>query len=213
MTDREILLATANPAKLRRLAWLLDGLPLRPVNPEALSHPPLVEENARSHRSNAVLKAQVWSRAWDDGLTIASDGGLSIPALGRRWNSLRTRRFAGPDADDRRRVEALLELMRPYSGPKRRVRWFEVVALAQGGALLGTWQAWSGQCTLATSFDPAKLVHDFWIDTLWYVPALGKHLSELSVEERERVQQHWIRLKLRLYTFFRRRLSPVEERR
>ena len=209
MTEPAILLASTNPAKLRRLAWLLEGLALRPVGPEALPHPPLVEENARSHRANAVLKAQEWSRAWGGGLAIASDGGLSIPALGRRWDSLRTRRFAGPDADDRARVEALLELMRPYSGPERHVWWFEVVALAQGDELLGTWSAWSGRRALASSFDPARLVHDFWLDTLWYVPALGKHLSELSAEEREQVQQHWYRLKLRLQAFFRRRFNPA----
>ena len=187
---------------------MLEGLALSSVNQEVLSNPPLVDENAGSHRGNAALKAIAWSRAWGGGLTIASDGGLSIPCLGRRWTSLRTHRFAGTNADNNVRRNSLLKLMQPYSGLERRVRWLELVALAEGGKILGTWRAWSDYCTLATSIDPAKPFHDFWVDSL-VISTSGRKPHVVMPGATEKSQQHWNRLKPRIHAFFRGRLSPL----
>lgn len=206
--DPKIILGTTNLTKQCWLGWLLEGLPLRPVIPDVLSIQPLIDEDAGSHRGNAVLKAQQWSRAWGGGLVIASDGGLSIPILGRRWSSVYTHRFAGPDVDNDVRRETLLKLMQPYSGPERRVRWLESVALVEGGELLGNWQAWSHNCMLATSFDPERIIHGFWVDDLM-IPLSGRQpqldVSEVPVES----YRHWTRLKPRIHAYFTRCLNPM----
>ena len=95
------LLGTTNPAKLERLRWLLDGLPIETVDPSSLGLSGLdIEESGATHEENAGLKAEAWSQA--AGLpALASDGGLVIPALGDDWLSLHTRRFAGEDAERR----------------------------------------------------------------------------------------------------------------
>ena len=200
--ERSILLATTNPAKREMLTWLLDGLGITLVGPEALLPQPQVEESASTHRGNAALKAVAWSRAYG-GIAIASDGGLRIEALGPAWDSLHTARFAGPEADDRRRLEKLLELMAPYSGDQRRATWLEAVALARAGELLASWQAQGGDGILKTSFDPDRMLPGFWVGAIWYFPNLGKRYSELSEAERREISEPWSLLKPRVEAFFR----------
>jgi inosine/xanthosine triphosphate pyrophosphatase family protein len=152
----------------------------------------LPAEVGSSHLKIAVEKALAWSRA--TGLfTIASDGGLVIPALGTRWNSLTTRRSAGPGADDHQRIRRLIELMAPHSGDSRRASWSESVAVAKAPSILASWHV-DGP-TGFLSQEPARISIDgFWAASLWYFPEFGKAYTELSDEELEAVGDPWIRL-------------------
>ena len=99
-----ILLASTNPAKQAKLRWLLDGLGLRSITPGDLGLTPAIPEDGHDHRAIAEAKAAAWSRA--AGMAaLSSDGGLVIPALGDKWNALRTGRFAGESAGDRQRFD------------------------------------------------------------------------------------------------------------
>jgi XTP/dITP diphosphohydrolase len=207
--NRGILLATTNPAKREKLAWLLEDLGFRFDGPEAVAPQPQALETASTHRGNAILKAATWSRAYG-GLAIASDGGLIIGALGPAWDSLRTARFAGPDADDRQRLEKLLELMAPCAGEERRATWVEAVALARAGEILGTWEAQGGNGLLGSSFPRGHLAPGFWAAALWYFPELGKRYAQLSEDERRQVAEPWSLLKPQLQAFFCAGLTPGE---
>ncbi len=202
-SDSSILIATTNPAKRGMLAWLLEGLAMRPRFPEEVQQPIVVEETEPTHRGNAVLKAVAWSRACS-GMAIASDGGLRIESLGAAWDSVRTARFAGPGADDRARLERLLELMAPYSGEERRARWVEAVAVARAGRLLGAWEAEGGDGLVAASFASEDPTPGFWAGSVWYFPSLGKRYSQLTEEERREVGEPWSVLKPQVQSLFRR---------
>ena len=202
-SDSSILIATTNPAKREMLAWLLEGLAMRLRFPEEVQQPMVVEETEPTHRGNAVLKAMAWSRACG-GMAIASDGGLRIESLGAAWDSVRTARFAGPGADDRARLERLLELMAPYSGEERRARWVEAVAVARAGRLLGAWESEGGDGLVADSFDAEEPTPAFWAGSVWYFPSLGKRYSHLTEEERREVGEPWSVLKPQVQSFFRR---------
>src|SRR5262245_20623309 len=128
----QLIAATRNPAKVqelaRRVAGLADVFPL----PDAGEGDP---ENGDTFAANAVAKAVSWSRRLDRGETVvATDGGLLIPALGDRWDPVRTRRFAGET--DVERAEALLALAADLAGDDRRIVWEEAMALARDGVLL-----------------------------------------------------------------------------
>ena len=103
-----ILLATTNPAKERTFRWLLDGLPLSPMTPAELAFEDVPQEEGETHEAIARSKAELWSLAGST-LAIASDGGLVLPALGGRWESRYTHRFAGPATDDAERLSRLLD--------------------------------------------------------------------------------------------------------
>lgn len=196
-----ILIATANPAKQQRIRWLLRGSGLATTLPNAALSWPRVPEDEPSHAANARAKAVAWSRA-ANGLAIASDGGLVIPALGDRWDARRTRRFAGPNASDGNRTQALLRLMNSLHGEERAAWWSECVCLANRGRILHTWSADSPRGAIATSFDPAKAITGFWAFSLWVVPPYRRPYAELSPRQRARIDDHWARLRAQVRNYF-----------
>ena len=202
MANTSILLGTNNPAKERRLRWLLEGLPIDAVTPVGAGlagEGP--EEGASSHEEVACLKAQDWSRA--SGMrAIASDGGLVIPALGSSWESLHTHRFAGRHADDTARLEFLLQLMRPFKGEERRASWVEALAIAENGRTLGSWQVEGATGLLLEGSGEGPVVPGFWVFSVWHFPHLGKTYNQLNDEELERLNDHWSQLKSSVQRFF-----------
>ena len=134
-----ILLGTSNTAKQDALRWLVEDLPLSPTTPAQMGLETIPEEAGDTHQAIARTKAIEWSRGGSS-LAIASDGGLLLPILGSRWESRHTHRFAGPEADNARRLECLLHLMRAYNGEQREASWVEAVAIADQGRLLASWE-------------------------------------------------------------------------
>ncbi|MBI4338243.1 MAG: hypothetical protein HY683_10500 [Chloroflexi bacterium] len=203
MGQRRVLLASTNPAKRAKLRWLVAGLGLEVEGPDASIAGPALDEAGRSHRENAALKAVAWSRAYP-GLTIASDGGLVIPALLGRWNSLRTSRFAGPGASDVQRADALLRLAQSLSGDERTAHWEEAVAVASQGLLLKTFSSRSGPGLLLAAPPSGGLVPGFWAASLWHFPSLGKTYVRLTARELRQIGDHWSKLRPRVRRYLRR---------
>jgi inosine/xanthosine triphosphate pyrophosphatase family protein len=136
-------------------------------------------------------------------LAVASDGGLMLPALGRRWESRYTHRFAGPEADDVERLQRLLELMRPFHGPEREASWVEAVAVADRGRVLVSWELTGATGVVAEAASDGPQVPGFWAFSAWYFPQAGKAYNQLSPEEREDLEDHWIKLRRLAQRFFR----------
>lgn len=197
-----VLLGTSNPAKQRTLRWLLEGLPLSPVTPCELSLEAVPEEEGDTHEAIARAKSRHWSLAGGM-LAVASDGGLVLTALGRRWESLYTHRFAGPEADDDERLRRLLELMRPFHGLKREASWVEAVAVANRGRVLVSWEVKGATGVVAEAASEGPRVPGFWAFSAWYFPQVGKAYNQLSPEEREDLEDHWARLRRLVQQFFR----------
>jgi XTP/dITP diphosphohydrolase len=201
--SRSILLATGNPAKERKLRWLLDGLgyafrTLRDL-PAAPAEP---VEQGETHREVAALKARFWSEQ-GGGLAVASDGGAKVPALGDRWDSLFTRRAAGADADDRTRADHLLELMRGRRGAKRDVVWVEGLALARDGELLASWEAQGAIGRLVHAYDPRDIAGGFYMHGLIQVPRFGKVCARLTPDELALVDDGWNELRPRVRAYLK----------
>lgn len=197
---RTILLATSNPAKERKLRWLLDALGYAFRAPR--DHPPVdePEETGTTHREVAAQKAAFWS-GHAAGLAIASDGGARIPALGDGWNSLFTRRAAGVGADDRARADHLLGLMRGRKGAERTVVWVEGLALARAGELLASWQVECALGRLVYTYDPRLVEGGFYMLGLVEVPRFGKVLARLSPDELAQVDDCWNELRRRVRAY------------
>jgi XTP/dITP diphosphohydrolase len=187
-----LLVATTNPAKAERLRRCLTGWPFSFYGPEAVPGASTPDETGVTHREVAESKAQEWSLAVQ-GLAVASDGGLVIPALGGRWDSLRTRRSAGEDATDDDRTRHLLRLMEPFQGEERRALWREAVALADRGAIIAVWET-EGPIGYLQSEPSSARIEGFWAASLWHFPEMGKTYTELSPEELRRVGDPWTRL-------------------
>ncbi len=201
-----ILLGTSNPAKQDTLRWLLEGLPLDPMTPGQVGLHAAPEESGDTHEAIARVKARYWSGAGSMP-ALASDGGLVIPALGSGWESRYTHRFAGPAADDTGRQERLLELMRPYRGEQRKAAWVEALAVADQGWLLASWELQGATGIIADRPAAPAQPPGFWVFPLWYFPEFDKTYIQLSLQEREELDDHWVRLRRLVQCFFRRRLE------
>ena len=196
-----LLLGTRNPAKLTRLRWMLEGLPVNLVTQaEAGSGPkaaqgeateePLVEEGEESLRANAEAKAAVWARTYQL-LCLATDGGIAVPALGDRWRPALTRRAAGACASNEERASHILRLMRDLHGDQRRAYLVEAAALAlPSGGLVGSWEARSDAWVVADSYDPRGLPTGFWLPGVLLFDS-GRRYADLSPAERVAVDGHW----------------------
>jgi inosine/xanthosine triphosphate pyrophosphatase family protein len=122
-----------------------------------------VDETGPTFADNACGKAVAASRAAPGALALASDGGLEIPALGARWDPLRTARFA-VDADPRAKARRLIELTKGLQADARAARWTEALAVARDGSVLATWTEHGPRCFIAS--DVPQIVGPFWVDGL-----------------------------------------------
>ena len=207
---RPILLATGNADKQEQFRQLLAGLPLSPVTPAEAGVRGPAEEVGDTHESIARDKALRWSAA-SGTLAVASDGGLVIPALGPRWESRHTRRFAGPAASNEERLSRLLELMRPYRGEARRASWVEALALAHKGRVLVSWELTGGAGYLDEQ-PPDGPLPEFWVFSVWRFPQFGAVYNELTAAQRESIDDHWARLRKLAARFFQSIfVPPVDE--
>lgn len=188
----EVLLATLNDAKAERLRRLCDGLDVtfRSLGGNA----PVVPEVAASHLGNAIAKAVGWSKACG-GVTLASDGGLVIPALGDAWESTLTRRATGlDDVPDEERARRLLRRMRDLTEAHRQAYWTEAIAVARDGALVCAWEADGTVGRIGLEYEPNPSgPPGFWADGLWETPA-GKKRWQLTDEERAAMLDPWATL-------------------
>lgn len=152
---KSILLATNNPHKVEKLSWIVGGYFSVIETPKAAGVSIKVEENGKTFETNAINKAVEYSKRYH-GYVIATDGGVSIPALGEEWDSLRTKRFAGEGISDTDRIRALLDIMKEKKGEEREMNWREAIAVAKSGKLLFSTEVEGVKGVLQETFDPAK---------------------------------------------------------
>ncbi|MCX2726164.1 RdgB/HAM1 family non-canonical purine NTP pyrophosphatase [Thermomicrobium sp. 4228-Ro] len=125
MTKPRIVLATANPGKLREFRSLLPScIDVVSAAELGIDLPP---ETGHTFAENALLKARAVARA--SGLiAIADDSGLEVDALGGR-PGVHSARFAGEGATDAQNVAFLLEQLRGLPPTRRTARFRAVIAL------------------------------------------------------------------------------------
>lgn len=175
-----LTVASSNAGKLREYRALaasagasldIDLIP----NFDAL---PKFDEAANTFGENAVGKALHYSR-FSEGLVIADDSGLVVPALDG-VPGVHSARYAGPDASDADRIRKLVEAMRGKKGEDRRARFVCVVALAERGEARGVFSA-SAEGEL---LDAPRGKNGFGYDPIFFFRVLGKTFAEITREEK-----------------------------
>ncbi len=185
-----VLIATQNRAKAAQLRELLTGLDLELTDGADDGDTFETSEDGQSHLANAVEKAVAGSRHAGE-VAAASDGGLSIPALGDGWSSLITRRGTGKDVPDEERARRLLRRMRDIEGERRACHWTESVAVAKSGELIGAWEANGLRGYIAHDYVPPEGgTNGFWVSGLW-VTQTGKRRWQLSDANLEALGDPW----------------------
>jgi XTP/dITP diphosphohydrolase len=189
---RDLVIATANPGKLREFQALLADLPFAPVAQGALGVT-APEETGTTFAANALLKAR-HAAAASGAAAIADDSGLEVDALGGApgiYSARYAREAAGDavavktaavDAANNAKLVAALQGV-PFEA--RRARYRCALVYLDGPAdpaPLHTQGVWEGYI-----LEAPRGSGGFGYDPYFWLPELGLTAAELEPERKNRL--------------------------
>ena len=189
MPQRQIVLATGNPGKLREIAQVLAGLPVDIVGLNEVTDITEPDETGETFAQNARDKALYYSQAtgrW----CLADDSGLEVDALGGA-PGIRSARYSGDTVtprSDRKTLDLanntkLLTALKDVPDDERTARFVCCLALAgPDGILIETSGTFEGLVARSGAGD-----NGFGYDPLFYIPDHGCTAAQLPPEEKNRI--------------------------
>jgi XTP/dITP diphosphohydrolase len=176
------VLATANRAKAREMAALLEGIPFRILNLAAFPWVTLPPEGESSYAENALAKARAVASATGE-MSLADDSGIEVDALGGGPGVL-SARYGGPGLTDPERCAVMLREMVLVPREKRTARFRCLIAIVCPRSCRETTLEGVAEGIL---LDAPRGGGGFGYDPLFFYPPLGRGFAELSAEEKNRV--------------------------
>jgi XTP/dITP diphosphohydrolase len=176
---RRLVLASANPGKLREFRALLADLPYEVVGMGALGVMP-PEETGNTFMANALDKAR-HAAAASGAAAIADDSGLEVDALGGA-PGVRSARYAGEPADDAANNAKLVAAIAGLPLQERRARYRCALVFLAGpadSAPLCVEGVWEGLI-----LDAPRGTGGFGYDAYFYLPDLKLTAAELDLEQK-----------------------------
>ncbi|MCX8073885.1 MAG: XTP/dITP diphosphatase [Candidatus Binatia bacterium] len=175
-----LVLATANPGKVKELEQLLGGSGVECIS--LLDRPgyPKVAETGRTYVENATLKAKAIA-AWSGLPALADDSGLEVDALGGA-PGVDSAHYAGEQADDTANLRRLLHELREVPEEQRSARFRCVLAVARPDGRVLTSE---GVCEGRITAEP-RGTNGFGYDPVFVPEGSDKTFAELSAEEKHR---------------------------
>ena len=181
---RKLLIATTNRKKQGEMEQILGaaGLNVELVTLESYPEMPEVEETGATFMENAVLKA-VAAADFTGLVSIADDGGLCIDALDGQ-PGVKSHRFLGADTPFDVKMAKILERMHDVPDAARTCRFQSAVVIAVPG------ESYLNECLGVCE---GRIAHElrgdfgFGYDPIFFLPELGRHMAELSPEEKHRI--------------------------
>lgn len=177
-----IVLATHNAGKIRELKTILQplGYDVKAIH-EICPHIEEPEETGTTFAENARLKAAYYLQA--TGLPcLADDSGIIADALQGR-PGVYSARFAGPECDDEKNNQKLIQELSVFPPGKRTAHYACVlVLLFPDGREIEA----EGRCEgVIRDFYAGS--NGFGYDPLFYVPDKGKTMAEMSMDEKNAI--------------------------
>jgi XTP/dITP diphosphohydrolase len=179
---RRLIVATANPGKLREFRSLLAGLPFDLLSLADLKLPS-PHETGDSFLANAMLKAR-HAASLSGCAAVADDSGLEVDVLGGA-PGIYSARYAGPDADDQANNDKLLHALKGVAREQRRARYrcaLVFVEECRDAAPLLAEESWEGSI-----LDAPRGCGGFGYDPYFWLSDLGKTAAELDPGEKNRL--------------------------
>jgi XTP/dITP diphosphohydrolase len=178
----DLLLATHNPHKVREFSQLL-GKNFELFDLTAFPEVAMTEETGRTFEENATLKAIAASRDRRL-LVVADDSGLEVDALGGA-PGVYSARYAGENASDAENIDKLLRELSAQSvaAEKRSARFRCVIALAQNGKMLGTFEG----VVEGSIVDPPRGKGGFGYDPVFQPNGFDQTFGEMSPESKNKI--------------------------
>jgi XTP/dITP diphosphohydrolase len=179
---RRLVVATANPGKLREFRSLLAGLPFELDSLAELGLPSPAETGS-TFRANAELKAR-HAALLNGSAAVADDSGLEVDALGGA-PGIYSARYAGPGADDAANNAKLMSALQGVPPAQRRARYrcaLVFVDAAQDAAPLIAEASWEGFI-----LEAPRGSGGFGYDAYFWLPELEKTAAELAAAQKNQL--------------------------
>jgi XTP/dITP diphosphohydrolase len=176
---RRLVVATANPGKLREFRALLSDLPFELTSLADLQLPS-PDETGGSFLANALLKAR-HAAALSGYAAVADDSGLEVDALGGA-PGIYSARYAGAAADDRANNDKLLLALQGVAPGRRQARYRCALVFVEGeqdAAPLVAEAAWEGIIV-----DEPRGSGGFGYDAYFWLPELARTAAELDPDRK-----------------------------
>ncbi|MEK5185838.1 XTP/dITP diphosphatase [Solibacillus sp. FSL R5-0691] len=174
---KQVVIATKNKGKAKDFEALFGPFGYEVVTMFEVAPDVEIEETGTTFEENAILKAETLANMLGQ-IVIADDSGLAIDALNGE-PGVYSARYAG-DHDDEANMVKVLENMKDVPEEQRTARF--CCALAIAGPNMETKTVF-GTCEGIIAHEK-KGTNGFGYDPIFYVPALEKHMAELSAEEK-----------------------------
>ena len=174
---KQVVIATKNKGKAKDFEALFTPLGYEVVTMFDVAPDMEIEETGTTFEENAVLKAETLSKALGT-IVIADDSGLAVDALDGA-PGVYSARYAG-DHDDEANIVKVLENLKGLPEEKRTARF--MCALAIAGPELETTTVF-GSCE-GVILEEKRGTNGFGYDPIFFVPALGRAMAELTPEEK-----------------------------
>lgn len=174
-------MATRNSGKVREIREMLAGLDLEVLSLLDFPNVPEIREDGQSYLVNAVQKARMVAEFTGE-MALADDSGLEVDALDGT-PGIYSARFAGPEANDERNVQKLLEALKSVP-PEKRGASFQCVLVfsrphGDDKAFTGSWQGRIHNFPLGEG--------GFGYDPVFFLPDQGVTVAQLPPEEKNRL--------------------------
>lgn len=174
---KQVVIATKNKGKAKDFEALFQPLGFEVVTMFDVAPDMEIEETGTTFEENAVLKAETLAKELQT-IVIADDSGLAVDALDGA-PGVYSARYAG-DHDDEANIVKVLENLAGVPEDKRTARF--MCALAIAGPELETTTVF-GTCE-GVILEEKRGTNGFGYDPIFFVPALGRAMAELTPEEK-----------------------------
>ncbi|HEX3437896.1 MAG TPA: RdgB/HAM1 family non-canonical purine NTP pyrophosphatase [Pseudacidobacterium sp.] len=183
-----LYVATSNPGKLRDFAAAAEAFDVAVIPLPNLKNIPVPAEDGATFEDNARIKALYYSTFAPEELVIADDSGLEVDALGGK-PGVRSARYADDaeflinsdvDTDERNNLY-LLQQLASHPAEHHRARYRCAIAAARAGKILLTTEG----SVEGEIISQPRGTGGFGYDPLFYLPELGKTMSEIDIAQKQ----------------------------
>lgn len=175
---KNIIVATKNKGKAKDFEAIFHPYGFNVLTLHDVASDMEIEETGSTFEENAILKAEALAERLQM-FVIADDSGLAIDALNGA-PGVYSARYAGEDKSDEANINKVLEELSEVEDENRTARF--CCALALAGPSMDTKTVF-GTCE-GTIARLKKGMNGFGYDPIFFIPALGKMMAELTPEEK-----------------------------
>ncbi|MEO1927302.1 MAG: RdgB/HAM1 family non-canonical purine NTP pyrophosphatase [Nautiliaceae bacterium] len=184
----KIVVASSNKGKIKEIKSFFKDMEV--VSFSEIMEPFEIEENGKSFKENAVIKAKAIYEKIPGNIVLADDSGISVPVLGG-IPGIYSARFAGKNAGDKDNLYKLINELKKHNLRKTPAFYTAAIALATPYGVFTTHGFMRGDV-----IDEARGDKGFGYDPMFIPKGFEKTLGELDESVKAKISHRFKALSL-----------------